>query len=313
MSLTDIFSIPFLICLSICILLIGCSSIYFYQKISQQDHKISSMVSLISSLAEETQQNKNTHVVAPLGVGGFVAPHHVVLQNTILPQRVNNLIHVSDDEDESESEDSESESESESEESGSESDTDSEDNNSESNEYVNNSKNIVVSLEDLTTPEYLSGPDDLAKDMNMIDDIQTNDDHEMSYSKVNDHESDEEDDNSLFEVDELLFEEDTNFKVVDTTEEHHHDDDAVKENIKSIHLDQPSGDEITDFAIFKTINISSLDESNPNNANNASKTFETADYKKMSITKLREIISKQGVSDASKLKKNDILKMLGVE
>jgi hypothetical protein len=53
MSLTDIFSIPFLICLAICVLLIGCSSIYFYQKISHQDHKIESMVSLITSLAEE--------------------------------------------------------------------------------------------------------------------------------------------------------------------------------------------------------------------------------------------------------------------
>ena len=53
MLLSDIFSIPFLICLAICILLIGCSSIYFYQRILQQDHKITSMVSLISSLTEE--------------------------------------------------------------------------------------------------------------------------------------------------------------------------------------------------------------------------------------------------------------------
>lgn len=53
MLLSDIFSIPFLICLAICVLLIGCSSIYFYQRIMQQDHKIASMVSLISSMAEE--------------------------------------------------------------------------------------------------------------------------------------------------------------------------------------------------------------------------------------------------------------------
>ena len=57
MMLSDIFSIPFLICLAISILLIGCSSIYFYQRISQQDHKIAAMVSLISSMAEES-----THV-----------------------------------------------------------------------------------------------------------------------------------------------------------------------------------------------------------------------------------------------------------
>ena len=81
-------------------------------------------------------------------------------------------------------------------------------------------------------------------------------------------------------------------------------------NIKSIHLEQSAimnSDEITDFSIFKSINLE--DSSNIY----SSKTMESVDYKKMSITKLREIISKQGVSDASKLKKNDILKMLGAE
>ena len=110
-------------------------------------------------------------------------------------------------------------------------------------------------------------------------------------------------------MDELQFEQSDS-----VVQENSHEDD-----IKSIHLNQPSVDEITDFSIFKTINISSLDESTTNGDNNNSdntnntKVFETSDYKKMSITKLREIISKQGVSDASKLKKNDILKMLGVE
>ena len=38
------------------------------------------------------------------------------------------------------------------------------------------------------------------------------------------------------------------------------------------------------------------------------------DYKKLSINKLREIVVEKGiVVDASKLKKNDVLKMLGAE
>jgi hypothetical protein len=38
------------------------------------------------------------------------------------------------------------------------------------------------------------------------------------------------------------------------------------------------------------------------------------DYKKMSINKLREVAVEKGiVVDASKLKKNDILKLLGAE
>jgi len=114
-------------------------------------------------------------------------------------------------------------------------------------------------------------------------------------------------------MDELQFEQPDSFV------EENDGADVHEDNIKSIHLEEPSVDEITDFSIFKTINISSLDESTTNGDNNNSdntnnaKVFETSDYKKMSITKLREIISKQGVSDASKLKKSDILKMLGVE
>ena len=38
------------------------------------------------------------------------------------------------------------------------------------------------------------------------------------------------------------------------------------------------------------------------------------DYKKMSLNKLREVVVSKGVtSDASKLKKNEILKLLGDE
>jgi hypothetical protein len=97
MFLSDIFSIPFLICLAICILLIGCSSIYFYQRIMQQDHKISSMVSLISSLTEE-------ELVKPTSTGGNI----IIDFNPI-----NNRIQVSDDESsDGESESGESESES---------------------------------------------------------------------------------------------------------------------------------------------------------------------------------------------------------
>lgn len=89
MSITDIFSIPFLICLAICILLIGCSSIYFYQKISHQDHKIESMVSLITSLAEE--QIKTTQP----------ANKPILTQQSIPTTITATRIPVSDDEDSS--------------------------------------------------------------------------------------------------------------------------------------------------------------------------------------------------------------------
>ncbi len=267
---------------------------------SQQDHKISSMVSLISSLAEESQQNHDMRGgFIPSLVNPVVAPV-VEVASSSSPSR-NNLIHVSDDEEE----DSDSESDDESD---SESDADSESSETESD--AGSDSDDEKSESDVKTITILS--EDLAKeDNNTIifeENVHENDDE--------DNENDDEDNNSLFEMDEL-----EPVSVVQETLVPTH------EEVKTIHLDEPSVDEITDFSIFKTINISSLDESlnnnhadnnhsdnnNGDNTTNNSKVFETSDYKKMSITKLREIISKQGVSDASKLKKSDILKMLGVE
>ena len=84
-------------------------------------------------------------------------------------------------------------------------------------------------------------------------------------------------------------------------------------DIKSIHLDleqlTSTNEEIKDVSIFKAMNSSDAE----NSASQPQKVMETVDYKKMSITKLREIVSKQGVTDASKLRKPEILKLLGVE
>jgi hypothetical protein len=275
---------------------------------SQQDHKISSMVSLISSLAEESQQNNNTH-------GGFIpslppvapapASAPASSSNNFLS---NHLIHVSDDEEEDSDSESESESDSsDSESDGSESDG-SESSDSDDEKSVNDVKTITILSEDLAKEDNtntiifeVGDVDEVGGDIDDIDNLDNLDDNE--------------DDNSLFEMDELQFEApDSVVSVVNAEKGEINVEEHAAEDIKSIYLDQPSVDEITDFSIFKTINISSLDESVNNvENNNNSKIFETSDYKKMSITRLREIISKQGVSDASKLKKSDILKMLGVE
>jgi hypothetical protein len=260
------------------------------------------MVSLISSLAEESQQNNNAH-------GGFISsppppPPTVVHPHVSSSFHSNHLIHVSDDE----NDDSESESESASSDSESETDAGSEESSdSDDEKSVNDTKTITIFSEDL------------AKEDTTTTLFELDEGDELDEENENDN---DDDDKSLFEMDELHFEvsNDDNHDVNDTTivvneEVIEQVNDVAVEDIKSIHLDQPSVDEITDFSIFKTINISSLDESvnNGGETNNTSKIFETTDYKKMSITKLREIVSKQGVSDASKLKKSDIFKMLGVE
>jgi hypothetical protein len=232
MLLSDIFSIPFLICLAICILLIGCSSIYFYQRIMQQDHKISSMVSLISSLTEE-------EIVKPSSTTG-TGNNPVGGNITIDFNPIKNRIQVSDDD----SSDGESESgESESGESDGESDNDS------VLEYSTSSSKCEILSE--------------IEELNDMNAEEPEEPEELTLS-----------DETI--ADELITE-----QRLDTT--------------KSIHL------ESIDFSIFKTINVVGEEPDDDTN------------YKKMPISKLREIAQSHGHGDTSKLKKNELLKLLGVE
>jgi hypothetical protein len=232
MLLSDIFSIPFLICLAICILLIGCSSIYFYQRILQQDHKISSMVSLISSLTEE-ESKSNT--VCGVSTGGNIT---IDIKPDITPTIINR-IQVSDDET-----DSETESESE-----------------------DDSEYSTTSSENENDCEILSEIEEL----NDILELEQNEECKIDL-------------------------EEESQVVVDEEEAIPYDIDTIK----SIHLEQP-----TDFSIFKTINV--IGEVV------VSETDDATNYKKMSLSKLREIAQSQGHEDTSKLKKQELLKLLGAE
>ena len=57
-SLTDLFNPTFLMFLGILLLAIALLVLYFESKFRDQNHKISSMLSLVSSLAEELNSNK---------------------------------------------------------------------------------------------------------------------------------------------------------------------------------------------------------------------------------------------------------------
>ena len=77
-------------------------------------------------------------------------------------------------------------------------------------------------------------------------------------------------------------------------------------NFEVIISDNSKNDEIDISKLnLKSINISSLEEfKNPN----------IVDYKKLPLNKLRSIVvEKELVADSSKLKKNEILKLLGAE
>jgi hypothetical protein len=237
MLLSDIFSIPFLICLAICILLIGCSSIYFYQRILQQDHKITSMVSLISSLTEEDSSKPvvgGSSSATSSGSSSGSSSGNITID--IKPDHINR-IQVSDDESDSESDCSSSDSEY---------STTSSENNCE----------ILSEIEELNDILELDDGDNLGAVII-----------------------------ELGEEPELEEEPEVSSDTIDTT--------------KSIHLEQP-----TDFSIFRSINIIDIVAPEPDDATN---------YKKMSLSKLRETAQSQGHGDTSKLKKQELLKLLGAE
>ena len=244
MLLSDIFSIPFLICLAICILLIGCSSIYFYQRIMQQDHKIASMVSLISSMTEDTPTTQQSVATQP--------------QTQTQPKQmcpIQQLISVSDDDESDDGDDTDSEY----------SDTSSEND----NEHILS----AVDFDELNTDLEEIGE-------NPIEEIMDGE-YAIACEEIGCEEIGCEDAIACEEIGGDVMGGEV----------------ASDETTKSIHLDANT----IDFSIFKTINIS--------------ESHHEESYKKMSLQKLREIAQHNGHSDSSvsKLKKSELLKLLGSE
>jgi hypothetical protein len=111
-SLTDLFNPTFLMFLGILVLVVALLVVYFESKFREQNHKISSMLSLVSSLAEEVNGTKmiihqltmNPQMQQPVQ---FFQNKEPLLERKIVPNN-NNLIPVSDDESESDDDESES-------------------------------------------------------------------------------------------------------------------------------------------------------------------------------------------------------------
>ena len=233
MVLTEIFSTSSLFSIAIVIILGGCVFVYFNQKNAALNHKISSMMGLVTTMAEEMQYFRSKLT------GGSKVQEPVADQIHIVEQFLggnkDSLIEVSDDDDD-------------------ESDHDSEDD---------------ASLEDDSDEE----------------------DEETKVKSINIDLGDNIDLDIGDELDDAITITETN-------------------NIKTINLTE----DISSFDITsKTLeNINDIDISIKLTNDYSEK--EKLDYKKLSLNKLRDVVvEKKIVVDASKLKKNDILKMLGEE
>jgi hypothetical protein len=280
--LTDLFNPSFLMFLGILVLVVALLVVYFESKMRDQNHKIASMLSLVSTLAEDMNGVKmGLNHLAMTRVGGGMMPP--LEQNINIPfhsNQENKLIEVSDDDDDEESEFEDEESESEI---GSDDDDEDEDADSESVNHVkilkinvNNEENDIDETENLDLEETVSfgdfePEDELSEDELLEDELQ--------------------------ELSEDYTEEILNLQY----DEHTH-----KEEKLNIEYDETTEEtKIISSSDLKKININ-LEESQT----------ETLDFKKLQLNKLRSIVVEKNLcsnSDASKLKKQDLLKLLGSE
>ena len=255
-TLADLFSPTFLMFLGVLVLVVALLVVYFESKMRDQNHKIASMLSLVSTLAEDMNGVKmglNQLAVTRMG-GSFPQNFEQPLENSRIPyKQESNLIEVSDDEDDDEDEDEDEDDDID------EDDIDEDDDDDESdNESTHEVKVLKIDMNSQNQYE-----DSLSENNLELDDL----------------------DDELSEVQSLSSK---SSKL----------SDKLEETVYGKTFQEP-----LNSSDLKTISIN-LEEPHP----------DSLDYKKLSLPKLRSIVSDKGLaSDASKLKKNELLKLLGAE
>lgn len=331
MAFTDLFSTSFLFSILIIIALIGGIVAYVTYRISEQDHKLNSMIGLISTMAEESQFFRNNLNI----LQKKLATHDLPVTNEIHyasqligGDRTDGLINVSDDEGETDSvsgsvADSETNDGSVADsETNDGTDADSETNDgsdadSETNDETNDETDADSETNDGSDAESVAcsnsetdantesivlnnNNNEYIKRVNLnLDNIDLN--IKIPYEEINV-------DNETYQEPNLVIEQvkgSEDFGCILETTDIQPDSKNNNDLITNINKEEPflKNISITDFG-DGTISLGQIEDNNT----------DISDYKKMSINKLREIIVSKGtVQDASKLKKQDILKLLEQE
>jgi hypothetical protein len=257
-SLTDLFNPTFLMFLGILVLVVALLVVYFETKFRDQNHKISSMLSLVSSLAEEVNGSKMFIHQLTMSNQQYSQPQNQKQQQPNLEKRVfqnDNLILVSDDEEDSDDEEAD------------DSDSDAASEVSIDESVVDDSDNSVIEIGNSNDVKVLK----------------------LNISEQKDDNSESGDEVSLEDLDEM-----------DGLEGLEDLDDS---STSSVSIKEEKNDNIKSMDL-KSINIT-LEETKPE---------QPLDYRKMALPKLRSVVAEKGLSsDSSKLKKNELLKLLGVE
>ena len=258
-SLADLFSPTFLMFLGILVLVVAVMVVYFESKMRDQNHKIASMLSLVSTLAEDMNGVKmglNQLAVTRMG-GSFPQNFEQPLENSRVPfNQETKLIEVSDGEDDDDDEEDDEEDQEDYDDDDIDEELDIDEDDDESNHDV-----VKVFKIDVNNEEDNLELDDLDEELDELDD---------ELSEVN----------SLSSKSSKL-------------------SDKLEETIDAKTFQEP----LNISADLKTISINLEDTHS-----------DSLDYKKLSLPKLRSIVSEKGLAtDASKLKKNELLRLLGAE
>ena len=244
-------------------LVVALMVVYFESKMRDQNHKIASMLSLVSTLAEDMNGVKmglNQLAVTRMG-GSFPQNFEQPLEKSRVPfNQETKLIEVSDGEDDDDDDDDYDDDIDE------EIDIDEDDDN-ESDEESNHDVVKVFKIDMNSQNQY---EDSLSGNNLELDDL----------------------DEELDELDDELSE------VQSLSSKSSKLSNKLEETVYGETLQEP-----LNISDLKTISIN-LEDPHP----------DSLDYKKLSLPKLRSIVSDKGLaSDASKLKKNELLKLLGAE
>ena len=266
-SLTDLFNPTFLMFLGILVLVVALVIVYFESKMREQNHKINSMFSIVSTLAEDMtgmkmgiNQIAGTQFLQPANEKTFYQP--------LEEKRDSRLITVSDDEEDD--------------------DDDDDDDNDDDSSSIGNVKIESVSGVCIgDSEEELSFTEDVDDDLDELSDDELSEQEQIKVFKLN-------------ISDTVGLEEEDDLNEESDMEELHSDND-LDDLEETTPIDPVSKIDTSDL---KTISI------------NLEEPVEKIDYKKLQLPKLKSIVVEKGLassSDASKLKKAELLKLLGIE
>jgi len=298
MALSDILTLPFLLSLGLTLLLTGLLGMFFLQKLQEQNHKMTSMLGLVSTMAEELNFIRG-RLQYSMQTGGS----NQGITITPTPERNVAPLHLipvsdgenDDEEDDNEEDDSEDDDEDDDEDNDEDDDEDDDEGEGEEDtmnviEISNNESVKIINFADSFAPASLEAEElDCTNDEgNDLDEGDESDDLDEGDDLDELDEGDEGDD---------LDEGDT----LEELEEFHQGNTNTNTNVDLHDIEELNEVENVQGQV-KTIPISTLEESH------------MIDYKKLSLNKLKSIaISKGLIKESSKATKQAILKLLGVE